>query len=263
MTKNIKSTIKKKEESSVIEVDYKTINAAVQFINEKANETLYKGSIEIGEYLLKTFFNGDIKMAASKNPKKLASFNKLCERPDLLVKSNTLGIMVRVASQEQYFINKQIDTKELSYTHKASLVKLDNDSKKITILNKCIKNKWTTREFETEIKIELSKLTSNPKYSLIRTTKKYITKIDDVLKSVDDTTLDFDTDELSKMSDKRRHELSKYLNDLKVKVEVNRNKSKEISENCDKILEQLTMVDEEKKANFPKRGRKPTKAKEN
>ncbi len=39
------------------------INKAVKFINEKANEALYKGSIEIGQYILENFFDNNIKIA--------------------------------------------------------------------------------------------------------------------------------------------------------------------------------------------------------
>lgn len=256
-----KKAIVKKDQTSVQEIDEKTIDEAVKFINEKANETVYKGQFQIGEYILKTFFNDDIKQASSKNPKKQASFNKLCEREDLVVHPNNLALMVRVASQERLFKENKIDTNELSYTHKATLVKLENNGKKISVLNKCIKGKWTTRKLEDEVKKELNKLQKETKSSLIRTTKKYITKIDDVLKSVNDTALNYDTDELSKMSDRKRYDLTKYLSHLKDKVKINQDKSKEISENCDQILEQLTKINEEKKANPPKRGRKPSKVK--
>jgi hypothetical protein len=255
-----KKTIVKKDKEVNPVHDEKLINEAVQFINEKANETLYKGSIEIGEYILKRFFEGDPKLASSKNPKKQQSFNKLCERDDLIVHPNQLGLMVRVASQEQYFIEKKIDIKSLSYTHKASLVKMDDDVKKTNMIKKCIKEEWTTRQLEEAIKQYLKAIPSSARPSLIRTTKKYIAKIDDVLKTIEDTELDFDADDISKMTGKKREDLKTYLSDLETKAKEGMDRSKIISERCGKALEELAKIEVEKKKNPVKRGR-PAKKK--
>lgn len=247
--------------------DEKLINDAVQFINkkahettEKANETVYKGSIEIGKYILMHFFDGDLKRASSKNPRKQKSFNKLCQHEGLIVNPNRLGLMVRVASQEQYFVDKKIDTKELSYTHKASLVKIDNGIKKADIIEKCIKEEWTTRKLEDEIKKYLKTLPSSSKPSPIRTTKKYIAKMDVVLETVEDTELDFNTDDISKMSKQRRDDLKKYLEDLDTRAKAGVDRSKAITKRCGAALKKLAQIESEKKKNPVKRGR-PAKKK--
>lgn len=256
MTIEEKMPVEKNPKSTIVDNE-KFIDDAVQFINEKANETLYKGSIEIGEYILEHFFNGEPKLASSRNPKKQQSFNKLCNRDDLIVHPNQLGIMVRVAFQEKYFTEKEIDTEALSYTHKASLVKLDNGLKKANMVKKCIDEEWTTRQLEDAIKKHLKTIPSSSKPSLIRTTKKYITKIDDVLKIVEDTELDFNADDVSKMSDKRRDALKTNLTNIKAKVE--EILGKKISERCENALEELKKIDseikEEKKKNPVKPGR--------
>ncbi|MCD4735739.1 MAG: hypothetical protein K8R53_06820 [Bacteroidales bacterium] len=254
-----KTIVKKDKEVNPVD-DEKLINNAVQFINEKANETLYKGSIQIGEYILKKFFEGDPALASSKNPKKQQSFNKLYAHDDLIVHPNQLGLMVRVASQEQYFIEKKIDTRTLSYTHKASLVKVDNGLKKTNMVKKCIKEEWNTRQLEETIKKYLKSLPSSAKPSLIRTTKKYITKMDDVLKTVEDTKLDFDADDISKMTGKKREDLKTYLSDLEAKAKEGMDRSKAVSERCSKALEELAKIETEKKKTPVKRGR-PVKKK--
>ena len=98
------------------------VSDAVKFINEKANETLYKGSIEIGSYVLEKFFYGDIDPATSRNPKKITSFRALCRNKDLAVRPEALGMMVRVAAQERLFAQKNLPVEQLSYSHKAELV---------------------------------------------------------------------------------------------------------------------------------------------
>jgi len=240
-------------------MDEKDIDAAVNFINETVNETIYNGSIAIGKYILKHFFKGDVKLASSKNPRKSASFNKLYERIDLIIHPNKLALMVRVASQEQYLIDNSLETEGLSYTHKAALVKLDDTEKKIKIIKKCIEKKWSTRDLENEIKKINQGLLLDTKSSLIQTTKKYIAKVDDVLNTVEDSFFDIDDDELSKMAKDKRKKLEGYLNKLKTKIKDTVKKTDDISTGCDELLAKLTAVAEGKKANPSKRGRKPSK----
>jgi hypothetical protein len=133
-------------------LDKALVNDAVHFINEKANETLYRGSEEIGAYLLERFFGNDIAVASSRNPHKPASYTALCQRPDLAVHPATLSLMVRVAAQEIFFKDKKFDSAGLSYTHKAELVKLPNTAEKIRLAKKALKSTFTSRLLSEEVK---------------------------------------------------------------------------------------------------------------
>ncbi len=125
---------------------------AVRFINEKANETMYKGSEEIGAYLLEHFFDNDIQFATSRNPYKSASFAALCKRDELAVHPATLSVMVRVAAQEIFFKEKGFDTSRLSYTHKAELVKLPNSDEKVALAQRALDGSYTTRLLSEAVK---------------------------------------------------------------------------------------------------------------
>ena len=59
------------------QVDVQLVDAAVVFINQTVAEKVFTGSLEIGAYLLKTFFNNDIELAASKDSNKPASYSAL------------------------------------------------------------------------------------------------------------------------------------------------------------------------------------------
>jgi hypothetical protein len=133
-------------------VDKALVNDAVSFINEKANETLYRGSEEIGAYLLERFFGNDIAVASSRTPHKPASYTALCQRTDLAVHPATLSLMVRVAAQEIFFKDKKFDSSGLSYTHKAELVKLPNTAEKIRLAKKALKSTFTSRLLSEEVK---------------------------------------------------------------------------------------------------------------
>jgi hypothetical protein len=133
------------------DVDKALVDDAVTFINEKANETLYRGSEEIGAYLLEKFFDNDIKIASSKKPQS-PSYAALCQREDLAVHPATLSVMVRVAAQESFFKEKGFDPAGLTYTHKAELVKLPNTDEKIGLAQKALASTLTTRLLSEEVK---------------------------------------------------------------------------------------------------------------
>ena len=132
-------------------VDAKLVAEAVQFINEKCNETVYKGAMEIGAYVLKRFFNDDIVLASSRNPRKATSYRALCQAEGLIPRPETLSIMVRVAAQEKFFLSKKLDTDSLSYTHKAELVKLPNGDEKVKLVKSVIKKALSSRQLEDRI----------------------------------------------------------------------------------------------------------------
>lgn len=251
---------KKKEKALVPEGNNTLIEEAVKFINEKSNETVYKGYEEIGNYILEHFFDNDIAKAQSKDPTKKVSFNKLCEREDLIVHPNTLALMMRVACQEKIFVDNKIDITALSYTHKSLLVKMDSDKHKtikINLTKKCIKENWSTRRLDEEIKKKLKALQTDPPKSLIRTTQRCIKRIDTVIETVDGSDFTFDSEELTKMSGTRRRELIKHANDLKAKID--QIKLYDISNDCDSLIEELEKIEKEQKENPPRRGRPSSK----
>lgn len=72
VTENEKLPVKSEViESEVVDVEEeKLIDEAVKFINEKATEVIYKGHEEIGNYILKEFYNDDTTKPYLKTPKK-------------------------------------------------------------------------------------------------------------------------------------------------------------------------------------------------
>jgi hypothetical protein len=133
-------------------VDDELVTAAVRFINEKANETIYRGSEEIGQYLLHNFFNDEIELAASRRPNKPASYKALCESEELAVHPATLSVMVRVAAQERFFLANDMEADKLSYSHKAELVKLPDASAKIQLVNEIMEKSLSVRDLAERIR---------------------------------------------------------------------------------------------------------------
>ncbi len=217
--------------NDVVAADDALIDQAVQHINEIANKSVYSGFMEIGQYVLEKFFNNDIKEATSKNPRKPASYQKLCNRDDLAVEVSSLSTAVRVVAQEKFFEEKNINTEKLTYTHKADLVKLANGKEKTELAKACMKNNWSTRKLRDEIKKKLQ-----------NTEQKQVAGRDNIpyLKSIsnkmDKTNLVTDSEILAKMQKEKREELKKLAAETLAKMQ-------EKIKDCEDLLNKIQEIE--------------------
>ncbi len=196
---------------TVASADNSLVEEAVGFINEKANEMVYKAYEEIGNYLLERFFDNDLKLASSRNPHKPASYRALCEHEGLLIHPSRLGVMVRVAAQEKYFLNHKLKTAELTYTHKAELVKIPEGPEKLKLIKKLLQKSLTTRQTADEVAKIRSALPRDQKPLV----KSLVEKIDSPEKLFDEPDIldllsreDKLGEELNQLRPKKRKKLS-------------------------------------------------------
>jgi hypothetical protein len=78
----------------------RTIAEAVAWLQEKKEgmeAELTLRAKEIGDYLIRQFFHGDLALVASQNPHKDISFRKLCARADLPFPESALRRFIQVA----------------------------------------------------------------------------------------------------------------------------------------------------------------------
>jgi len=229
-----KTAIEKKTTGKPVEVvDQDLIQRSIRFINEKANETLYKGSIEIGEYILKNFFDDSMNQASSRNPRKSKSYRMLCQSSELVVQAGTLSIMVRVAGQERWFKKDDVNTESLSYTHKAELIKLEDDNPvKKELIKQCIEESLSSRELSDLVRAERKGLAKEWK----PTPLKYFAYIDRVLKNAELPGAFDDVDRLLKMKPEIR-------NDLRERTEKFSEELKRVQSKCKSLLKNLDKVE--------------------
>jgi len=138
-------------------VDEKLIDEAVEFINATAQK-IDGHQFKIGEYLLKSFYDGDINAVSDKNPKKKKSLSALLERKNELPFSKSkLSRMLNVAAQDRFLKAEGVDTDGLSFNHRVQLLRLENgDDAKIGLIESCIENKWSVRELREEVTDKLN-----------------------------------------------------------------------------------------------------------
>lgn len=231
--------IKRWEDRENENVDRELIEQSVRYINDKANETIYKGSLEIGNYILKHFFNDDIKLASSKNPRKPNSYKALCRRKDLSVPYSTLTVMVRVAAQERFLKLHNIDTGRLGYTHKANLIRLRNGEKKLKLARRCIVEGLSTRKLIELVKTSRQEALAYRKMEQEETALKNIMKIEQLLSRSEKSELVTDIDKIRSMHASTRRELRKKADELLDRMAMS-------TKDCKKLLKNIKKIEKDK-----------------
>jgi len=78
------------------------INNAVLFINDHTNR-MADSPLEIGRYLLRTFFNDDPGIALNHSPSKTLSLHDLADHPDISLSYQSLQRFTRLAAHEKKY----------------------------------------------------------------------------------------------------------------------------------------------------------------
>jgi hypothetical protein len=120
-------------------------------INKMAIETVERGAMEIGNLALEEVFQGSLDEATSLNPYKNRSMMLVCAHADLLVNRRRLGEWVRAAGLRKDLIAKDVDCSNLSYSHFAALLQVEDEKNRNILAAKANKGKWSARKLAEEI----------------------------------------------------------------------------------------------------------------
>jgi hypothetical protein len=123
--------------------EIKKIDEAVEFINRQANAPA-RSLLEIGKYLLETFFESDPKKVDDRAPRKGISLRKLAEHKDIALNHQALSSAVKLAVQEDLF--KAEKYKALTESHKLVLFRLGDKKEKLKFADKVVKEKLSVRK---------------------------------------------------------------------------------------------------------------------
>jgi hypothetical protein len=141
-----KAVVKKEVKEQEIEIltaeEVKKLDKAVEFINKQANNTA-KSLLETGKYLLNEFFDGDVKKAEDRAPRKGISLRKIAEHKDITQSYMTLSNAIKLAAQESMFADPKFKT--LSESHKLLLFRLPDDKTKKTYASKVVSDNLSVR----------------------------------------------------------------------------------------------------------------------
>ena len=133
--------------------DNALITATVSLISRTISAKALEAALLVGDYILTHFFDGDIESAFSKDPDKPVSFTALCQHPDLRLSRTKLVNMLKVAAQQRFLGEGEVDFAALHYSHLEKLTQLPNDEIKLDLVQKCVDDDLTTRQLGYHIRM--------------------------------------------------------------------------------------------------------------
>ncbi len=130
-------------------VDSELLDRAVEAINHTYVGKGLEMAREIGEYVLRTFFDHDLGKFRSTGQHHI-TFRALGEREDLHVSYVFIWRAVNVVDQLRLLPDKV--ARVLPYTHHALLIPLRSEETKVTLATKAVDESWTKRRLEAEVR---------------------------------------------------------------------------------------------------------------
>ena len=130
-TVKAKATAKAAKASEVTKVvkslTRQQVDGIVREIKKLAIDTVERGQMDIGDLVLKKVFQGSLDKATSRNPDKSKSMLQIIADENLRVGRRRLGEWARAAFVRKELMAKKVDCSNLSYSHFAALLKVDDE----------------------------------------------------------------------------------------------------------------------------------------
>ena len=132
--------------------DVALLDGAVLWLNRTIQASGIQLAVQVSDYVLDTFFGGDISALSSKDPQKTASFRALCEREDLQMGASTLHRLVRIGQQARHL---PADLSEsLSLGHHRALLTVDNLAHKQHMAREAVRHGWSAEKLAETLAAE-------------------------------------------------------------------------------------------------------------
>jgi hypothetical protein len=161
------------------------VEKVVSDINALAINTVERGAMEIGEYVLDAVFQGNLSDAVSLNPYKNKTLQEGCKHPRLHVNRRTLGGWVRAANLKRTLTADKVDCSNLKTSHFVTLLQVADEETRRNLIAQANAEKWSVRHLaEVVDKVKPPKSSSG--------------KVKELMKIVENP-LDFGDEEAAKM----------------------------------------------------------------
>lgn len=125
------------------------LDAAVRHINATYTRKGMEVVLEVGKYVLDTFFDGD-SASFREHAGSHVTFRQLAERDDLQM--SHVWIWRAVGVVDQLHVLPEAAATQLPYTHHTLLLPLKSEKKKRTLAERAIEDGWSKRKLEDEVK---------------------------------------------------------------------------------------------------------------
>jgi hypothetical protein len=156
-----KTAVKDKLKDEVEEkVDNALVEETVEFISKTLADTVYKGAVTVGEYVLKHFFNNDVKLAQSRDPYKNVSFRSLadkCGTSQLPISKSWLHNAVSVVVMQRSLPDAKA-YKQLPPSHQVTLLPLKEPARVEKLAEKALSKELSVKDLKAEVVKERAKI---------------------------------------------------------------------------------------------------------
>lgn len=122
------------------------LDAAVDYLNQVTNEQGLQLAISVSDYVVRTFFGGDLAKLSSRNAHKGASYAALCKRKDLAMGPSTLQRLVRIGLQVKAMPPEL--GQALTPGHHRALLVVPDPGQKVELAQKTLAEHWTADQLE-------------------------------------------------------------------------------------------------------------------
>ncbi len=149
-----------KTELVVAKIDEKLVDEAVGKIKSILDDTVAKGALSVGEYVLKTFFDDDLEQVRSRDAKKAASFRALAERcgtAELPISKSWLHAAVSVVAMRRDLPQAE-NFKALPPSHQTALLPLrEKPDTAEKLAQRAINKNLSVRDLRVAVSEEVAK----------------------------------------------------------------------------------------------------------
>lgn len=194
-----------------VERDGALVTKAAKEIAAILNRTLARGLYEVGDYLLKNFYDDDPTLYRSTSPAKHASLEALvaqCGEQDLPVSKTFLSNAIRLAVMMRELPDSE-SLKQLPPSHQIELLRLDRAPEKVASLaGRAVEKKLTVRKLRAEVLKAVEKMPkSNRGRKPVPSALRAVHKVTKLLGKDGSQNLAFLKADLSGLTDDQRDEL--------------------------------------------------------
>jgi hypothetical protein len=167
MTKKVPSGNKSGEaiKAELVVVDEKLVGEAVVWIRDTALANIKKTFGEVGEYVIRKFFQDDVELAKSKNPSKTASFRALVDRcgtTDFPVSKTWLNNAVGVAMMNR-LLPARAAFRLLPPSAQETLLPLRDPARVEKVADKAIEGEFTILQVRRAVRQERTRMPKDPR----------------------------------------------------------------------------------------------------
>ena len=142
------------------------MDEAVVWIQAKLSDTVYRGMLDVGNYLFEKFFDGDLEKVKSQNPHKNASFRRLvkqCDTVEFPVSPTWLCNAVNLAVWDRLIPARAREYRSLPQSYQLLLLPMGDPKQVVRLAKVAVSEGHNVRSLRALVREERAKRGKDPR----------------------------------------------------------------------------------------------------